>query len=109
MENWQDRIGQQFNLVGDEPGSQKYTVLGVDPKDNKRVEFEREDSWRFVAVNPVINPDNSIEWDYSVGGRFSDEKRLQQFLQKSNTLKNLIDKNISPETSTDKKILELNS
>ena len=89
--NWQDKIGEQFNLVGDKSSSPKYTVLGVDPTDNKRIELERSDSWTFTAVNPVINDDNSIEWEYSLHGRFTDEQRLQQHLNKSNSLQKLID------------------
>jgi hypothetical protein len=73
--NWQDKIGGDFEFQLSH-GGQKFKVLSVD---GDYVVLEREDSWTFTAVNPVINDDGSISWDYSGGGGFTDERRVKEF------------------------------
>lgn len=85
--NWNEKIGQQFTLRGNEDGL-KYTVSKVN--DDKSVDFRRDDSWTFTAVNPVINSNGTIEWAYSKNGEFTDEKVLNEFLQAQKNSQNTI-------------------
>jgi hypothetical protein len=82
-------IGDSFYLKSYNADGQKYTVIGIE--DDNRVVFERADSWMFTAVNPVISDDNYVEWDYSVGGRFTDERRVQEHYNKTHSLQKFID------------------
>jgi|GEM_PF-1973351 len=85
--DWSERIGEKFHLRGEDENFQMYTVKGFDLADKSRVVFERDDSWTFTAVNPVISPDNTIEWDYSTDGHFADEQRLQEHLDNAKEAK----------------------
>jgi hypothetical protein len=62
---------------------------------------ERDDSWTFDAMGFKLNDDNTIEWDYSIGGRFTDEQRLQEHLKKQSepTLKHLIDSELGEDVN----------
>jgi hypothetical protein len=74
--NWHEKIGGDFEFQLSS-GGQKFKVLSVN---GDYVVLEREDSWTFTAVNPIINKDGSISWDCSSGGRFTDNERLKAFL-----------------------------
>lgn len=77
--NWKEQIGQEFVLRGSENG-QKYTVTGIN--DDNSIILRREDSWTLRAVNPVINENGTIEWDYQTDGRFEDESLAQEYARK---------------------------
>jgi hypothetical protein len=73
--SWHDKIGGDFEFQLPS-GGQKFKILSVD---GDYVVLEREDSYTLTAVNPVINADGSISWDYSSGGGFTDECRVKEF------------------------------
>ena len=97
-----DLIGKKFHLVGEKDGDQLYKICGVNHDGS--VHIERDDSWTFDAVGLQYNTDGlfaTIEWDYSIGGRFTDEQRLQEHLKEQSepTLKHLIDGELGEDTN----------
>jgi hypothetical protein len=74
--NWHNKIGSGFEFQLSS-GGQKFKILSVN---GNHVVLEREDSWTFTAMNPVIDEHGSISWDYSIGGRFTNNERLKAFL-----------------------------
>lgn len=75
-EFWYSKVGGDFEFRLSS-GGQKFKVLAVE---RDSVVLEREDSWTFSAISPVLNGDGTISWAYSSDGRFTDEKRMQAFV-----------------------------